>query len=890
MQWGILALEEDVPNRIKSMQFGIAVTPEFEKDHSFVTQMTHRILKDMLPWLPGQDRGRLNSLVVRENGQLRELNLEAARNEWVTRHGEESARVMEALCDCLLASNGDRSVAPAWLSNTGKARISEVNEEDPKKKEAKERIFIAKSGLCRLRETGVINYGDLRGLHYNIAAEVARAIRRWKAQEDLTHQNYHTEAALLASKIKKLDKVTATSLKEFTHLCVDNNWCRWFDKKFQSHIRDFVIPAFREDRSPEMQWNCKGKIEPRPYSLSDDFYPALRSRTHLWDILPEQVDLMELVAAHRAHKEHACFTIDSPVGYLLGDNYTKFTIEAGGSPVNDRIDLDDWTSRTPRKLNAIQGVRLVGQMNISFKDHRLALAIRPHQKKAWWSDIRIWRVNDPAKKTKELTPTTSTVMLEFKRNNRIGDTQIALLKEPMILRLRGKWVIRFSLSVKSVEDQVWGLKKALPSRMDQNVALPTLPNDPLRVLGVDLGMRCPYAYAVSERRDGEVTVLTSGHRNSVYAYNELIEEVKGSIRALNRLVYNKKTEVENGEEVEIIKTAVPVLSRISGLRRDKLEFLQQLDPEKVFIDSVRLVKQVGLAEAKKSYGFIANLLLHYAKTRFGQIKTERKFWVQNQDQAAKFDQDSSMLYLIDLMIRLERKVRTMGYPTGTTVTSNYEKGLLRLRENIRKNFSKQIAIELIDLAVRNECDAIAVEQLSGSKATSGNTAGQNRILLSWAPSILKAAISNAGAVYGLSAKDGELVEVSERDTSQVHYETERWGWRNDADLYYEDGEEIKSVHADVNAAKNIAKRALTHHGNLFSLFEDKKGETEDPKKSSARINGFMTKMFGSISDGKAVIKPGGIFWHGDQWISKEEKQAVQERIQSVVKRSSGSEQ
>ena len=86
----------------------------------------------------------------------------------------------------------------------------------------------------------------------------------------------------------------------------------------------------------------------------------------------------------------------------------------------------------------------------------------------------------------------------------------------------------------------------------------------------------------------------------------------------------------------------------------------------------------------------------------------------------------------------------------------------------------------------------------------------------WNCGRIKFHIENMAKDYGIS-----VVEIDEYETSQIHYDTQNYGYRdeNNAEiLWYKDVDgEVKPSHADKNAAINIAMRFLSQHTNTWSF-------------------------------------------------------------------------
>ena len=267
---------------------------------------------------------------------------------------------------------------------------------------------------------------------------------------------------------------------------------------------------------------------------------------------------------------------------------------------------------------------------------------------------------------------------------------------------------------------------------------------------------------------------------------------------------------------------------------------------------------------------MGRILACYTDYCLGALTETRRLHLSCAPVETKCAYDLTYLEAIDRMKRLRRCMSTLGLPPVKKFGEGIETvELNRKLQNVRSNFLKQMASRLVAVAVKHDCRVIVLEALEGyDKAM--NSKSENRLVALWSPKSMRAAIENAAGWHGIYVTD-----VNEEHTSQIHFESGEFGYRptqddaitarkqgvtlSSANLYYEDGDEIKTVDADINASANIARRAVRHHTDMRKVHRNTlerlagvraaKSEGDESK----RVQGLLAYHYGTAKQGAKTL-------------------------------------
>ena len=362
---------------------------------------------------------------------------------------------------------------------------------------------------------------------------------------------------------------------------------------------------------------------------------------------------------------------------------------------------------------------------------------------------------------------------------------------------------------------------------------------PHNVIGIDLGQRNPFAYCVLTN-DGKL--VSNGH-------------MVGSSSE------NYKKYIEFGNDCEKVKQLI----------HDTRNFLCSDDDEAIdrenFNESVKLINNNLTYENYIEY-LKANRHLYNtnpSENRIHKLRNEanwivnkclwnitKRFKILNKDRYNNNDWCQS-LYWIDAIYRyidIQKKFHNFGsyYDhalkqkiNGTTkgFCSKYWDKI----NNINNDSFKKVVNALLPIIKQHKISVVMLEELKSMYGDKLKNSRDNRLYNLWPVGELKKFLEGVLKPYNIA-----VINVDEKNTSQIV--NGNWAFRDKNILT--DGKVV--VHADEQAARNIAERGLTNHGNLFSLYMvnpiDNLWTTNSAwskKENSKRERGFLTKLYGNAS-------------------------------------------
>jgi len=167
-----------------------------------------------------------------------------------------------------------------------------------------------------------------------------------------------------------------------------------------------------------------------------------------------------------------------------------------------------------------------------------------------------------------------------------------------------------------------------------------------------------------------------------------------------------------------------------------------------------------------------------------------------------------------------------------------------------------------------------------------------------------------------------IVRISEKCTSQVHYEIGLFGYRKKDYLYHYDKDDVlQKVDADINAAKNILNKAATRHannmlyswkgiknkeinkeeesedtdgksigtlgkrdaGSLYKIFNYSNEKSKTAKQALKEIEEYFEKIKNRGNEDPKIIETNYFRKHGDSWLTDFEHRALKNKIEEEVK-------
>jgi IS605 OrfB family transposase len=747
-----------------------------------------------------------------------------------------------------------------------------------------------------------------------ITKDVMSDLKSWIEMKRMTEESYAAEEVQIQQMKAEVPVRIRQSLLRFFDTCIGLNLIGHFDERVHHYLRDCIIPALQQRTIPTEHFYLKSNRKDVgqkhiDFSLDIKFYELLAEMPELWntletsedDLIPKplilkHLHLLEAIMSHRAHRKTAAYAFVGEADYhrfyyLLGGNYTKHLISATGSELPDRVIWDndkDVLMRNGRKVERLYVKVGDRKENFNFEVYTIAMntkGLRGHRSTlkptSYLQDLQIWS-----------NPEGESTYLNFVRK---GTERSAICKEPVLVYRNGAFFLRLSMSVEGMRAseehialQYYLSAAATGSDLSKDTEKTVerfnlIQGKTYKVMSVDLGIRSPFAWAVTESTITGVAnpsqILNSGemeiaddpdYTELFYAYKNLghlIGQVKSSSKG--------KGLKADSHLVDMIHTVQRFFAdyKVAGQRRSQIFEQFSKDPDPLYqMDQMMKRYENNLESVKKDFSFLINILFKYVTLQFGALRNRRRSYLsQNQMADQKFDQDFKWLNILEQRKRVTRSLSYLG-TDNSRIPICLEQQKLDYN-GCKDNFLKQLASKIVRIAHQNDCCLIVLEDLEGYGKTL-NQRDENFLTAFWSPKRVKDAIINAAQWYGIG-----VVTVSEAQTSQVHHESGRIGYRKGRDLFFltPDGQ-IESVPSDINAAKNIGHRFFSRHTDLHQVYL--KGSDEGAK----RMKGCLLYQFGSLEAARTHLTGTGPTWYldGVEWIDKTERNLRRDLLKQRV--------
>jgi IS605 OrfB family transposase len=766
------------------------------------------------------------------------------------------------------------------------------------------------------------------GERYSVMANVHRMLTSWKACDEEKSKTYKEEEAEIEKAYSEIDVSIVEDIGGFFEYCTKNNIIKDFNPRVHAYLRDCLIPSLKENKTPTEHFYLH-RGEKINYSLHDGFFNYLKDHPSLWNtekpIILEKIHILEMIMSHNNHHPNAFYPFiedddTKRFQYIFGDNYTKYDFEKKGDALADtevQVGTTNYNFANGCKISDIfinfsrsREDKETISFRIHTKDKYVFGKIKPN---SYFNDLSVWSNNTYVKKEADKYVKTNrcTNLFQFSRKGKVVQ---ALIKEPSIVKIHGYYAIRLNMTVITKNDNSlnkdlkWYLSTALPIANSKRSAIKDTPSNIIRFknlnnrtfnfLGIDLGQRTPFSWAVGKStitgpinkleilKIGEYEVTNNND------YWNLLNDIHGfsKIIGITKSLYKGNDCNLNHDFIkQTIEHAINYLKEHNCGNSDKQQTLNRFfnDPDhfKTLKDQLAASNN-DLAILKKNPNFIGTIIIKYLNLRFNELKNARKFHLRNNDISTKLNQEFKWLKIIEGMKRCCRSVSYLGTdntrkPINLDSLNDYFKGC-------KDNLLKVIASNIVDIAMKNNCKIIVMESLNpNATRASLNKRNENFLQSLWSPARIQGAIENAANWHGI-----EIAEVSESQTSQVHFETQTYGYRKGTSLYYMQNGELKETHADMNAAKNIIYKFVTRHASTtqFSIEQinnlNQTNESDDESKNK-RLRSLLTHHFGTISEAQEYFKKNFsgvefVYLNNKKWISKEKKETIQDDIKVLV--------
>jgi len=369
---------------------------------------------------------------------------------------------------------------------------------------------------------------------------------------------------------------------------------------------------------------------------------------------------------------------------------------------------------------------------------------------------------------------------------------------------------------------------------------------PHNIMGIDLGQRNPFAWAVLDQ-NGNVKDVghLDGAENDTYkdylTFSNRCKDVKNLILQSRDYLY--------GDDEAIDETLFDSVVQFVNSNITLNKYKSYLDEKKSLINKESLEKNRLYELKKKDHGWFVRDCLWFLTKEYHRINSERKthsdwrytlYWV---DAIHRFiDVNKSFNSLGSYYDKKQSK-------SINGIQKDFCRSYWNQIDNLNEDTLKKFVFELLPVIKKNNVCLIAIEELKSMLGDDDKRAEDNRLYNLWPVGQLKTFLEGKLLPYNVA-----VMEVSEQNTSQIV--NGQWSYREGDDLYYvknNDNNTMCKTHADENAAINIALRAYSHHTNLYSIYMINPIDDyyvpsciwNNKDEGSKRIRGFLTKTYGT---------------------------------------------
>lgn len=750
------------------------------------------------------------------------------------------------------------------------------------------------------------------GERYTVISNIHRMLTSWIKCDSIRTATFKEEEAEIEKAYSEIDSTYLSSVKGFLNVCTSKNIVKHFDPRVHAYLRDCIIPSLTAGKDVTEHFFIGKDNEKIAFSLHDDFIKHLKETPILWNgetpIILEKIHILEMLISHENHHPNAFYPFIGEndkhrFQYLFGDNYTNYDFDANGESLEDtKVSVTSFKETITHEFT--KGLK-VSNLFLTYarsKEDKEVLSFRIHTKdkydggvfnpNTYFKDLSVWTTNN----------SKCINLFQFFRK---GQTVRALIKEPSIVLIDGYYAVRLNMVVVTNNDAEindtlkWFLSTALPATESGRSAMSDTPKNIERLdilkgktfnfLGIDLGQRTPFSWAVGEStinglvndlkiiKTGEYEVTNNDAYwnllNDMKSFSKIIGITKGLAKGnegsfksvfIQNLITNAKNYFKSNSVGNAAKQATYAKFINDTTHYNTLKSLYATCGD--------------LETLKKNPNFIGSIILKYITLRFGELKNARKFHLLENTVDTKLNQEFKWLKIVENMKRILRSISYLGADNNRTPIKLDE--LTDYFNGCKDNFLKVIASAIVDVAVDNKCQVIVMEALNKNATRSSlNKRNENFLHSLWSPARVQGAIENAANWYGIV-----VAEVSESQTSQVCFENKMYGYRDGTKLYYMENGEIKETHADMNAAKNIIFKCVTRHASTTQVSINSITDKDDEGK---RMKGFLTHKFGTIKAASEFFKKNFpdvdfVYLNDGKWISKDQKIALQDSIKALV--------
>jgi len=395
-------------------------------------------------------------------------------------------------------------------------------------------------------------------------------------------------------------------------------------------------------------------------------------------------------------------------------------------------------------------------------------------------------------------------------------------------------------------------------------------------------------YVVNERKQGffreNIEYLKEVAKKAITESDQQIKEQKA---ALKRFDGEKKKEIQatiNGFNLKIKILKKFVRQSAKKIFDSTLETLEKYDNN---IEQAKRDREFGLK-------IIYDLIIKYYKRSKKEREMNQRIYVDDYNQEEIDTErtkkirketitfcDNDWNSLTKRIHDLEKKMKKIGISEPGRVEQEINDR--DYYNNIQDNTKKRQAKIIVDALKEEGVSIIVVEDLTGGG--SENTKEINKSFDAFAPIRFLNALKNCAETNGI-----QVTEVLSPMSSKMVPSTGEIGHRDkrDKQLYYKDGEELKSIDGDISASEILLRRGVSRHTELIGTMNVEDVLDKNNNKNKC-IKGYVCNRWGNIQNFEKILKEKGIgereiiYLHGDKILTMDEKRTLQASIRKELK-------
>jgi IS605 OrfB family transposase len=707
------------------------------------------------------------------------------------------------------------------------------------------------------------------GYKYGVIGSIHGRLTSWIECDEQTHKDWQN----LQLECNKLHDELSKAYADNVLFDLDN-WIGEVQKlkfpisrKFFDFFESSLLKSLKEGKPSSFgiwKTNSGKDVE---YSCPDEVVNLLFTKyTSLWktecSVLLDRQTLAyiekKLEFLHK--KEYASYKkidlLNSPIRLLLGNNYVAINNTNGlvCDSVNKKITI---SIKTPKRLqgeNENDWLSIPCTYNRAFKGKKgyfENLSITPDVAEDGKSTGKyIFKYSINGKRPCQALVKEPSFRLVIRNQNfdvnnpKITDFDIYLIFSMNVqvnpchsFETNTLWKIRAAFSKSYPELKDLGRQKTVSINEDVVV------DAPLTVMGIDLGIRNPFAYSIYKYTNGKKYeeikkgVVSKENLETISKYNHFRSAcffLKKLITSTRYYLKGNKPTIDGGWLQNLNNYFTNNIQNYTPITIE--QYTEWVNNHKEIIPFIDF--------KKKENGWVVRSFTFYLRDILKGLTNDRKYG-NNQ-----FSTHFNWISCQESFIKMMRAYQMSGVDTKAQLQKGKTYSKIKERiTNLKLDYMKKLGFMISEIAKENGVAIVITEKLENLRGNVYNDKDRNQLYNNWPVGQIKHYLENALNNYGILHS-----EADERHSSQVVSKNGIWGYRDEEDLnclwWKDTNGNIVWTHADENAASNLCERYLSKHTKQNSVWMTKISDTIYVPASALttatekkREKGFLSKCF-----------------------------------------------